>query len=80
MTIVLVCDWQPNVVVNCGDISMPRAYEIDPDNVPSSLLKWLQSFKQNSTLLIHLSTDQGKPILSWSIYCISYPYPFSFTF
>ncbi|KAK2407146.1 NAD(P)-binding Rossmann-fold superfamily protein [Trifolium repens] len=54
---------QPDVVVNCAAISVPRACEIDPAsahaiNVPSSLVKWLQSFKQNSTLLIHLSTDQ----------------------
>ncbi|MCH94693.1 methionine adenosyltransferase 2 subunit beta-like, partial [Trifolium medium] len=53
----------PDVVVNCAAISVPRACEIDPAsahaiNVPSSLVKWLQSFKQNSTLLIHLSTDQ----------------------
>lgn len=64
-----VCYWQPDVVINCAAISVPRACEIDPDtanaiNVPSSLVKWLQSFKQNSPLLIHLSTDQGKPILS----------------
>nr|XP_027192871.1 methionine adenosyltransferase 2 subunit beta isoform X2 [Cicer arietinum] len=56
---------QPDVVVNCAAISVPRACEIDPDtahaiNVPSSLVTWLQSFKQNSTLLIHLSTDQGE--------------------
>ncbi|XP_020210635.1 methionine adenosyltransferase 2 subunit beta isoform X2 [Cajanus cajan] len=42
---------------------VPRACEIDPDNahainVPSSLVKWLQSFEKNRTLLIHLSTDQ----------------------
>ncbi|XP_058744042.1 uncharacterized protein LOC131616666 [Vicia villosa] len=54
---------QPDVVINCAAISVPRACEIDPDtanaiNIPSSLVKWLQSFKQNSTLLIHLSTDQ----------------------
>ncbi|XP_045800267.1 methionine adenosyltransferase 2 subunit beta [Trifolium pratense] len=54
---------QPDVVVNCAAISVPRACEIDPAsahaiNVPSSLVKWLQSFQQNSTLLIHLSTDQ----------------------
>ncbi|CAK8560875.1 unnamed protein product [Lathyrus sativus] len=54
---------QPDVVINCAAISVPRACEIDPDtanaiNVPSSLVKWMQSFKQNSTLLIHLSTDQ----------------------
>lgn len=61
--------WQPDVVVNCAAISVPRACEIDPAaahaiNVPSSLVKWLQSFKESSTLLIHLSTDQGKPTLS----------------
>ncbi|RDX75568.1 Methionine adenosyltransferase 2 subunit beta, partial [Mucuna pruriens] len=54
---------QPDVVVNCAAISVPRACEIDPAtahaiNVPSSLVKWLQSFEQRSTLLIHLSTDQ----------------------
>ncbi|XP_050873375.1 uncharacterized protein LOC127075906 isoform X2 [Lathyrus oleraceus] len=54
---------QPDVVINCAAISVPRACEIDPDtanaiNVPSSLVKWLQTFKQNNTLLIHLSTDQ----------------------
>ncbi|BAT97892.1 hypothetical protein LR48_Vigan11g037600 [Vigna angularis] len=54
---------QPDVVVNCAAISVPRACEIDPAtahaiNVPSSLVKWLQSFEKRSTLLIHLSTDQ----------------------
>ncbi|KAK7274548.1 hypothetical protein RIF29_15642 [Crotalaria pallida] len=54
---------QPDVVVNCAAISVPRACEIDPAaarviNVPSSLVQWLQSFKEKSTLLIHLSTDQ----------------------
>ncbi|KAJ1392608.1 RmlD-like substrate binding domain [Sesbania bispinosa] len=54
---------QPDVVINCAAISVPRACENDPDtahaiNVPSSLVKWLQSFQQSSTLLIHLSTDQ----------------------
>ncbi|XP_057454545.1 uncharacterized protein LOC130746053 [Lotus japonicus] len=53
----------PDVVVNCAAISVPRACETDPAtahaiNVPSSLVKWLQSFKESSTLLIHLSTDQ----------------------
>lgn len=73
------------MVINCAAISVPRACEIDPDtanaiNVPSSLVKWLQTFKQNNTLLIHLSTDQGKPILSQPIYCIGCcPYSFSFT-
>ncbi|XP_054784868.1 uncharacterized protein LOC129291502 isoform X3 [Prosopis cineraria] len=54
---------QPDVVVNCAAISVPRACEIDPDaalaiNVPSSLVKWLKSFNEKSTLLIHLSSDQ----------------------
>jgi len=29
-------------------------------NVPSSLVNWLANFEESSTLLIHLSTDQGK--------------------
>uniref|UniRef100_K7KC70 RmlD-like substrate binding domain-containing protein n=1 Tax=Glycine max TaxID=3847 RepID=K7KC70_SOYBN len=42
---------------------VPRACEIDPAtahaiNLPSSLVKWLQSFEKRTTLLIHLSTDQ----------------------
>ncbi|XP_028769175.1 methionine adenosyltransferase 2 subunit beta-like isoform X2 [Neltuma alba] len=54
---------QPDVVVNCAAISVPRACEHDADaalaiNVPSSLVKWLQRFNEKSTLLIHLSTDQ----------------------
>lgn len=61
---VLVFVSQPDVVVNCAALSVPRACEVDPAaamavNVPSSLVKWLLSFKNNSTLLIHLSTDQG---------------------
>ncbi|CAH2069185.1 unnamed protein product [Thlaspi arvense] len=44
---------------------VPRACEQDPDsamsiNVPSSLVNWLSSFETNKTLLIYLSTDQGK--------------------
>lgn len=55
---------QPDVVVNCAALSIPRACETDPTvamsiNVPSSLIKWLSSFTENNTLLIHLSTDQG---------------------
>ncbi|KAK7292612.1 hypothetical protein RJT34_15463 [Clitoria ternatea] len=54
---------QPDVVVNCAAMSVPRACEVDPAtahaiNVPSSLVKWLQSFEHSTTLLIHLSTDQ----------------------
>lgn len=55
---------QPDVVVNCAALSVPRVCENDPDsamsiNVPSSLVNWLSSFTENKeTLLIHLSTDQ----------------------
>ncbi|KFK30633.1 hypothetical protein AALP_AA6G007300 [Arabis alpina] len=54
---------QPDVVVNCAALSVPRVCEQDPDsamsiNVPSSLVNWLSTFESNKTLLIHLSTDQ----------------------
>ncbi|ESQ37708.1 hypothetical protein EUTSA_v10028798mg [Eutrema salsugineum] len=54
---------QPDVVVNCAALSVPRVCEQDPDsamsiNVPSSLVNWLSTFERNKTLLIHLSTDQ----------------------
>ncbi|PWA40357.1 NAD(P)-binding Rossmann-fold superfamily protein [Artemisia annua] len=54
---------QPDVVVNCAALSIPRACETDPSlamsvNVPSSLVKWLSSFTESNTFLIHLSTDQ----------------------
>ncbi|RWR91920.1 methionine adenosyltransferase 2 subunit beta [Cinnamomum micranthum f. kanehirae] len=54
---------QPHVVVNCAALSVPRACETDPTaamaiNVPCSLVKWLSSFGDSTTLLIHLSTDQ----------------------
>ncbi|KAJ4726990.1 Methionine adenosyltransferase 2 subunit beta [Melia azedarach] len=55
---------QPDVVVNCAALSVPRVCEKDPDsamsiNVPSSLVIWLSSFSEKKgTLLIHLSTDQ----------------------
>ncbi|KAJ7951106.1 Methionine adenosyltransferase 2 subunit beta like [Quillaja saponaria] len=54
---------QPDVVVNCAAISVPRICEVDPAaafaiNVPSSLVEWLSSFRKSTTLLIHLSTDQ----------------------
>ncbi|XP_059458889.1 uncharacterized protein LOC132188452 [Corylus avellana] len=54
---------QPDVVVNCAALSVPRACEMDPTatmsiNVPSSLVNWLSNFEESSTLLIHLSTDQ----------------------
>ncbi|KAK1376988.1 Methionine adenosyltransferase 2 subunit beta [Heracleum sosnowskyi] len=53
---------QPDVVVNLAALSVPRACEMDPVtamcvNVPSALVEWLLSFGDNSTLLIHLSTD-----------------------
>lgn len=54
---------QPDVVVNCAALSVPRVCEADPAaamsiNVPSSLVNWLLSFGVNKTFLIHLSTDQ----------------------
>ncbi|CAH8361173.1 unnamed protein product [Eruca vesicaria subsp. sativa] len=54
---------QPDVVVNCAALCIPRVCEQDPDsaisiNVPFSLVNWLSSFQTNKTLLIHLSTDQ----------------------
>ncbi|KAM4105107.1 hypothetical protein ACJW30_06G208100 [Castanea mollissima] len=54
---------QPDVVVNCAALSVPRVCEMNPNaalsvNVPSSLVDWLSNFKEGSTLLIHLSTDQ----------------------
>uniref|UniRef100_A0A5B7A908 Putative methionine adenosyltransferase 2 subunit beta isoform X1 n=1 Tax=Davidia involucrata TaxID=16924 RepID=A0A5B7A908_DAVIN len=54
---------QPHVVVNCAALSVPHACEMDPTaamsiNVPSALVKWLSSFTESNTLLIHLSTDQ----------------------
>ncbi|EYU35071.1 hypothetical protein MIMGU_mgv1a022536mg [Erythranthe guttata] len=53
---------QPDVVINCAALSVPRVCESDPEaamsvNVPTSLVKWLSSFG-DATLLIHLSTDQ----------------------
>uniref|UniRef100_A0A7C9EWI4 RmlD-like substrate binding domain-containing protein n=1 Tax=Opuntia streptacantha TaxID=393608 RepID=A0A7C9EWI4_OPUST len=54
---------QPDVVVNCAALSVPRTCEVDPEaamsiNVPTALVNWLLSFKEKSTFLIHLSTDQ----------------------
>lgn len=54
---------QPDIVVNCAAISVPRACETDPVsalsiNVPTALGTWLLSFEGRNTLLIHLSTDQ----------------------
>ncbi|RZC57482.1 hypothetical protein C5167_004781 [Papaver somniferum] len=54
---------QPDVIVNCAALSVPRVCETDPTaamaiNVPSSVVKWLSNFG-DSVLLIHLSTDQG---------------------
>lgn len=62
-SLCLIC--QPHVVVNCAALSVPRVCEKDPAaamsiNVPSSLVNWLLSLKESDTLLIHLSTDQGK--------------------
>ncbi|KAL1546433.1 methionine adenosyltransferase 2 subunit beta-like [Salvia divinorum] len=53
---------QPDVVINCAALSVPRVCEMDPEaamsiNVPTGLVKWLSSFGKSS-LLIHLSTDQ----------------------
>ncbi|MCL7046614.1 hypothetical protein MKW94_027391 [Papaver nudicaule] len=53
---------QPDVIVNCAALSVPRVCETDPAaamaiNVPSSVVKWLSKFGDN-VLLIHLSTDQ----------------------
>ncbi|WOG90471.1 hypothetical protein DCAR_0209715 [Daucus carota subsp. sativus] len=53
---------QPDVVVNLAALSVPRACEMDPVtamcvNVPSALIEWFSSFEDETTLLIHLSTD-----------------------
>lgn len=54
---------QPDVVINCAALSVPRVCEMDPEaamsiNVPSALVTWLSSFEPSNSLLIHLSTDQ----------------------
>lgn len=59
-------------MINCAALSVPRVCEMDPDaamsiNVPTGLVKWLSSFVESS-LLIHLSTDQG-----WSFVCAFLP-------
>lgn len=61
---ILCFKHQPDVVINCAAISVPRACEADPEaamavNIPVALVKWLSSFEGNNTLLVHLSTDQG---------------------
>lgn len=73
----LICLYQPDVVVNCAAISIPRACEADPVaamavNVPSALIKWLSRFSVHDMLLIHLSTDQGRSI---TILFVSFAYP-----
>ena len=57
-------NFQPDIVVNCAALSVPRACEMDPAgamsiNVPSALVKWMSSFNNSNALLIHMSTDQG---------------------
>ncbi|ONK64057.1 uncharacterized protein A4U43_C07F21650 [Asparagus officinalis] len=54
---------QPDVIVNCAAISVPRECEVNPEaamaiNLPTSLVNWLLSFGNERSLLIHLSTDQ----------------------
>ncbi|KAL3536856.1 hypothetical protein ACH5RR_000222 [Cinchona calisaya] len=54
---------QPDVVVNCAALSVPRSCEMDPAgamsvNVPSALVKWMSSIGISKALLIHLSSDQ----------------------
>ncbi|XP_048494925.1 uncharacterized protein LOC104888538 isoform X2 [Beta vulgaris subsp. vulgaris] len=54
---------QPDIIVNCAALSVPRACEVDPAaamsiNVPTALVNWMLGFKEKDTLLIHLSTDQ----------------------
>nr|GMD65011.1 methionine adenosyltransferase 2 subunit beta [Ipomoea batatas] len=54
---------QPDIVINCAALSIPRACEADPEaalaiNVPYALVRWLSSFDENKTFLMHLSTDQ----------------------
>lgn len=65
--------FQPDVVVNCAALSVPRACEIDPAaamsiNVPSALVEWMSSFGNGKVLLIHLSTDQGMIMTLWLLY------------
>ncbi|GAB2290975.1 hypothetical protein Dimus_025232 [Dionaea muscipula] len=54
---------QPDVVINCAALSVPRVCEADPAaamaiNVPTALVNWLSSSVGKDTLLIQLSTDQ----------------------
>lgn len=65
LTIVPSFKCQPDVVVNCAALSVPRACEMDPAaamsiNVPFSIVNWLSNSNESSYLLIQLSTDQGK--------------------
>ena len=67
---MLVFQCQPDVVVNCAALSVPRACEVDPPtamsvNVPSSLVNGYRI--SNGTPLIHLSTDQGRLAESFCI-------------
>lgn len=56
---------QPDVVINCAAISVPRACEQEPEaamaiNVPTVLVQWLNSLDvAHPPFLVHLSTDQG---------------------
>ncbi|KAK8963197.1 hypothetical protein KSP40_PGU012977 [Platanthera guangdongensis] len=69
---------QPHVIINCAALSIPRACEVDPAaamdiNVPTSLIDWLSSFRDDSILLIHLSTDQGAAIRTISEVLVENP-------
>lgn len=69
---VLNLNCQPDVVINCAALSVPRACEMDPAaamsvNVPSSLVNWLLSLEESNSLLIQLSTDQGEATLNHSV-------------
>lgn len=71
------------MVVNCAALSVPRACEMDPAaamsvNVPSSLVNWLSSLEESNSLLIHLSTDQGKSLLIVFVYCHLFIFLFQF--
>lgn len=71
------------MVVNCAALSVPRACEMDPAaamsvNVPSSLVNWLSSLEESDSLLIHLSTDQGKSLLIVFVCCHLFIFLFQF--
>lgn len=76
---------QPDVIVNCAALSLPRVCETDPTeamdiNVPSSVVKWLSNFGPTQGDQVRTSNNLGPCLISFRGFSLEYSYCNSCTY